>query len=505
MFDSFLAELLILGMCCLVCLRFFFTKSARVDALTIMAPLSFCFALLAVYNWGAEVHLVAALLVSLLVFLTNVPALFRLSARLYVDHYSVVFVVGSALELVMAVALIIVAVILRPVRYRPTDFGVMRTVESLTGTLASGYHSRSTLFEKSRITGVLYTYEPEPPHEETLTEQRAKANAARKAALAAAAETATEAAERDAAVIDDDTATEDSDTAIDDNTDATAQSSTMTVSTIADSASQTSAPSPVAAVTDVTSASAGDATPEFADATNAADNAVPASKLDAPLAVDDSLAARAAANPVILFMPKSAAANVVQYEPYCIMLAQKGYRVLTAEFRTGVPPLYGNGADLRIFRRAYGVLLSLFAKERFAALQAAEDELAARSYGALTTLALAKYGDDTQLFYAVDAIDIELLDSLTALHPQNVVGFFSIDRVDEFKTSGYGFIEQTDPLLALAFDLARDDTFFIPRYVANRTVRAVQDTLMLLQPVEIIRAHHDDEEMSPHSADDAHQ
>ena len=90
---------------------------------------------------------------------------------------------------------------------------------------------------------------------------------------------------------------------------------------------------------------------------------------------------------------------------------------------------------------------------------------------------MIKYGDDTQLFYAVDSLDSDSLNNLSALYPQNVIGFFAINRVSEYHTSGYGFVEQTDPLLGALLGVERDESFFIPRYVANRTVARLESTL----------------------------
>ena len=189
---------------------------------------------------------------------------------------------------------------------------------------------------------------------------------------------------------------------------------------------------------------------------------------------------------VILFVPKCTA-NVTNYEPYFLLLAQKGYRIITADFYASQPARYGNVLDTRFFRRSCSMFLSLFRKDDFAAINDADVKIAMMGYNALSRLALAQYGSETKLFFIVDGISIDLLNELTAQFPENAMGFFAINRVAEYQTSGYGFLEQTDPLAAYFFNLKRDSSFFIPRYVAGKTTESIEQTKKLAAPVEIIK------------------
>ena len=189
---------------------------------------------------------------------------------------------------------------------------------------------------------------------------------------------------------------------------------------------------------------------------------------------------------LILFVPKCTA-NVTNYEPYFLLLAQKGYRIITADFYASQPARYGNVLDTRFFRRSCSMFLSLFRKDDFAAINDADVKIAMMGYNALSRLALAQYGSETKLFFIVDGISIDLLNELTAQFPENAMGFFAINRVAEYQTSGYGFLEQTDPLAAYFFNLKRDSSFFIPRYVAGKTTESIEQTKKLAAPVEIIK------------------
>ena len=52
---------------------------------------------------------------------------------------------------------------------------------------------------------------------------------------------------------------------------------------------------------------------------------------------------------------------------------------------------------------------------------------------------------------------------------------FDLARVSEYKTSGYGFIQQTDPLYAaIKYGLRKDKTYFIPSYLVTKTKDAIE-------------------------------
>lgn len=419
MFDSFLAELLSLALVCLSCMRMFFTKRARIDPVAICAPLSFAVALFALCLWGAEWLLLGIFLLSLLVFLTNVRALFRLSAQLYVDHYSILFASFSLLELLSALALATLAVIFRPVNYQLQDFGVEKHKCYLTGSLQGGYQIRYRLLEPSRISGRLFLYELQSGDG----------------------------------------------------------------SSFSDRPHSPFTPGGEAGL--LSSLAGGGRFAGPADSPTAVSDSQPA----ASAAADSQPAASAAGEkPLVILLPKSTA-SAIHYEPYCLLLAQKGYRVLTAD-------LYGNGSQLYeskgllsknspFFRRPISVHLGLSGDR---SREKRDGEITAASYGALTELVLSRFGRECQIFYAVDSLSMDLLQPLVEKYGDNVLGFYALNRVSEYTTAGYGFVEQTDCYTAWRLGSWRDSSFFIPRYVAGKTDEAIRDALKLLQPVEIIRS-----------------
>mgnify|MGYP002626150984 CR=1 FL=1 len=206
-----------------------------------------------------------------------------------------------------------------------------------------------------------------------------------------------------------------------------------------------------------------------------------------PLARDEINAELYKGNPVIVFAP-GIRATVQNYEPFLMILAQKGYKVISADFYTSdahlLPNYFGNDflnstIESKFLRRFAAIHLENTQEENFKKILEEEKPLATKKYSALTRLALELYGDETKVFYVVDGVDYDsifaVIEEFNTEPYSNAAGFFAMNRVDEYKTSGYGFIEQTDVLLAKMKGIDRENKFFIPRYVANKTIEAIQE------------------------------
>ncbi len=192
-------------------------------------------------------------------------------------------------------------------------------------------------------------------------------------------------------------------------------------------------------------------------------------------------------NPVLIFSP-GIRASVINYEPYFLLLAQKGYKIIAADIYTDELNLLAKSMDdsfkktilgSKFFRRFAALHYEKRLAEKAENIFLAEQNYATKKYSALTKLALEIFGDETKIFYVVDGVDFDsiysVIDEFNTEPYSNAKGFFSMNRVDEYKTSGYGFIEQTDVLLAHTKDIERENKFFIPRYVANKTIKAIEE------------------------------
>ena len=196
---------------------------------------------------------------------------------------------------------------------------------------------------------------------------------------------------------------------------------------------------------------------------------------------------RYAENPVLLFLP-GIRANVKNYEPYFLVLVQKGFTVLSADLYNSELKFLSNDSenplakallDSKFFRRFYANHLEKADPEKAAKIFEDEKTFASKKYSVVTKLALELLGDDTKIFYITDGVDFDsiyaVIDEYNTEPYSNAKGFYSLNRVSEYKSSGYGFIEQTDVLLARKKGLGRENKFFIPRYAANKTIESIRE------------------------------
>ena len=65
------------------------------------------------------------------------------------------------------------------------------------------------------------------------------------------------------------------------------------------------------------------------------------------------------------------------------------------------------------------------------------------------------------------------LEDFMKTNPQNVVGTFYLDSVSEYKTAGYGFVEQTDPFLGKFLNVKKDAEMYVPRILVTKTKNAI--------------------------------
>lgn len=138
--------------------RIFFLKYERLDTAAVLAPLALIVIVLQILAWNIDFISASLLVLALIAFLTNIRALSRLASKLYVDHYSPVFIVFSVLILIASIAIAFVAARFSPVAVNPGRSGVSETKTRLSGSFASGF-SEAACFDKS--SALLYVYEPQ--------------------------------------------------------------------------------------------------------------------------------------------------------------------------------------------------------------------------------------------------------------------------------------------------------------------------------------------------------
>lgn len=145
-------------------LRIFFTRQEKNNGLCLMSPIAFIVALLDFLAYGANIFSCALCALSFLAFIFNVRALLRFFSSLYVDRYSVVFVVFSVLMVIGSLALAVAIFYFSPVRMKPNDFNVSKKEIRLSGSMRSGF-LKSNILEFA--SGYITVCEPDDFSEKT--------------------------------------------------------------------------------------------------------------------------------------------------------------------------------------------------------------------------------------------------------------------------------------------------------------------------------------------------
>ena len=179
---------------------------------------------------------------------------------------------------------------------------------------------------------------------------------------------------------------------------------------------------------------------------------------------------------VIIVFSGCATGEIAQYEPYLLLLAQKGFTILAADFFTNFFWLTSDFREHRLCRRFFSISRRL--KSKIVGLTQDEIEKQKNAYAALGKFALEKYGRTKKVFFVNDGLDPRTSTEIAADFGRSALGFFSIAALNEYKTSLYGFVEQTDIVLARMNGQKRDSSLFIPRYAALKTTQSVENALV---------------------------
>ena len=418
MFDLFLAQVLILILLFSSGIRVLFIKNPRVDAFAVIPVFAFLISLLLIPIWGITVQNLVIIVLSALFFLTNVRALFRVSSNLIVDNYTLAFIIANFIELLLLIATIAFVVLSSPVRCKLKDFGTQKEKVYLTGTLAAGIR-KGDFFEGDAFSGILYIYKP-------LQEISASEKPA-----------------------------------------ASAESSNSTAS-----ASDTANAASIASAPGTASAASIASAPGTASA--------PVSTAPSVPVIQEPAQENTSERPIIVFAGTSVG-TVEQYEPYILFLSKNGFTVCAADLYTRDMHIYEGASNRRFARRIRTLYNYLQDKTEFEATKKKELLLSRQKYERLTELVLDLFGESQTVYYITDGVSFDTINAVIEAFPKNAVGFYSLNRIPEYKTQGFGFIQQTDILLAKYFSMKRDSSFFIPRYVANKTK---DDILLLLAKIQ---------------------
>lgn len=152
-----LGELLIFAMLIVTNGRVFFVQS-RKDGIVVLSPLSFFLSILQIISWGLDIFTGAALIMSILVLLSNFHAIYRYFEHLYVDHYSILMYVWAVSTCLICAVCFIFTFIFRTPKFNFAQYDVNIEVSRYTGNFSTGFRSAG-IFEKN--SAVLTRISPE--------------------------------------------------------------------------------------------------------------------------------------------------------------------------------------------------------------------------------------------------------------------------------------------------------------------------------------------------------
>ena len=177
---------------------------------------------------------------------------------------------------------------------------------------------------------------------------------------------------------------------------------------------------------------------------------------------------------IVLFSPDKRG-DTEHYTPYLKELALRGVTVCSADFYADDGQWLHSFADKKIFRRIVMVLQSLINRQTFEAQREYYSYNASQEFEVLIPLLRERYGADKKILLITDFMADIAADDFMKKNPDVVAGVFKLTNIEEFKTSGYGCIEQTDPLLAMILGRRRDKSLSVPKLMAAKTVGVLND------------------------------
>lgn len=188
-------------------------------------------------------------------------------------------------------------------------------------------------------------------------------------------------------------------------------------------------------------------------------------------------------NPVILFSADKKA-DTKRYRPYLILLAHAGYKVYSLDLYSSDIDLLPKAFELSFVRRSILIFYSIFDKAKYNELQRAFDKQVSLEYQTLLNIAKERNFSSTKCFLVGDSMQIDFLKNSSLLKNENILGSFNLTSATLYKTSGYGCITQTQPVLAYLMGVNREKTLIIPSYMVSQTVIAEKNSRQTLVEIE---------------------
>ena len=156
-------------------------------------------------------------------------------------------------------------------------------------------------------------------------------------------------------------------------------------------------------------------------------------------------------------------------------LANNGYTVCSADYFSKDLKWFHSFADNRFFRRMF-MIIKYFSNET---MFATENEF--YTYNTIKeceeTLKFAKqyFGEDKKFFFVGDVMTFEGVKDFASRNLSSSEGYFNIAELEDYKTPGFGCVQQLVPVLGYKFNVEPSSDFFIPRKMAEDTIKMIPE------------------------------
>ena len=171
--------------------------------------------------------------------------------------------------------------------------------------------------------------------------------------------------------------------------------------------------------------------------------------------------------PILIFLGDKRA-SVKMYRPYLEKLAQDGYTVIAGEFFASDMKWISGVPDTPHFRRFAVNLADLNGSWDVQAKKGNFSGRYVKEFTMLLYLAGEFNGERKPFFLIGDEMASDALSLAAGMYSDAISGFFDMTSVAAYP-AGYGFIEQTDPLLAFLHGRKRERELTLPHLLAART------------------------------------
>ena len=175
-----------------------------------------------------------------------------------------------------------------------------------------------------------------------------------------------------------------------------------------------------------------------------------------------------AENLILLFTPDKRG-DTEHYKPYLQELAARGITIYSADFFAEDGLWLHSFADRKILRRLVMVIQSSVNRQAFEAQREYYSYNVSQEYEVLIPLLRERLGADKKFLLISDFMADIAADDFMKKNPDLVAGILKLSSISNYKSAGYGCIEQTDPLLALSMGLSRDSSRATPKLLADKT------------------------------------